>query len=149
MKFGKLHSDDEPQLDLIPLIDVILCLIIFFVVTTTFDSRAVLRLQLPKADGVAAPDMAKPLTLLVSQDGRYFFEDREVLKRDIDSLKQTIIEAAGSDRNRTVLLRADGRSQHQSVVTAYEALGQLGFTKVMIATAPPTSEKGAKSGVKK
>ncbi len=146
MKFGKVHSDDEPNLDLVPLIDVILCLIIFFVVTTTFDSRAVLRLQLPKADGVAAPDIAKPLTLLVSQDGRFFFEDREVLKRDLDTLKQTINDVAGTDRSRTVLLRADGRAQHQSVVTAYEALGQLGFTKVMIATAPPVPEADEKAG---
>lgn len=149
MKFGKVHSDDEPTLDLVPLIDVILCLIIFFVVTTTFDSRSVLRLQLPRADGIATPDMGKPLTLLVSQDGRYFFEDREVLKRDLESLKQTINDVAGADRTRTVLLRADGRSQHQSVVTAYEALGQLGFTKVTIATAPPTPEKDVKASAKK
>ena len=65
MKFGKVHSDDEPTLDLVPLIDVILCLIIFFVVTTTFDSRSVLRLQLPRADGIATPEMGKPLTLHV------------------------------------------------------------------------------------
>lgn len=146
MRFGKLHSDDEPTLDLVPLIDVILCLIIFFVVTTTFDSRSVLRLQLPKADGVAMPDLAKPLTLLVSRDGRYFFEDREVLRRDMDSLKQAISDVAGADRSRTVLLRADGHAEHQSVVTAYEALGQLGFTKVMIATTPPAKGDKANAG---
>jgi len=137
MRIRDRRADDEPEITLIPLIDVILCLIIFFVVTTTFDSRAVLRLQLPRADGEVTPTRVKPLTVLVNADGRYFVEDRESLRNDVDTLKQTISEVAGDDRSRPVLLRADARTMHQSVVTAYEALGQLGFHQVMIATAPP------------
>ena len=62
--------------------------------------------------------------------------DREVLRDDLDSLKATIAEVAGNDRERPVLLRADARTPHQAVVTAYDALGQLGFQRIMIATAP-------------
>ncbi len=136
MRIRDHRADDEPEINLVPLIDVILVLIIFFVVTTTFDSRAVLRLQLPRADGEPAPAAAAPLSVLVNADGRYFVGEREVLRTDVEALKRSIAEIAGTDRARPVLLRADARTPHQSVVTAYEALGQLGFRQIMIATAP-------------
>ena len=74
--------------------------------------------------------------MLVNADGRYFVDEHEVLRPDIDALKQTLQQVAGSDRSRPVLLRADARTPHQAVVTALDALGQLGFRKVNIATAP-------------
>jgi biopolymer transport protein ExbD len=138
MRIRDHRADDEPDINLIPLIDVILVLIIFFVVTTTFDARSMLKLELPRADGEAATAQADALSLLVNADGRYFVQDREVLRTDIDSLKQVLREVAGDDRERTVLLRADARTPHQAVVTALDALGQLGFVQVSIATAPET-----------
>ena len=143
MRIRDHRADDEPEINLVPMIDVILCLIIFFVVTTTFDNRAVLRLQLPRANGEPAPTQSQPLTVLVNADGRYFVGDREVLRTDTESLKRSIAEAAGEDRARPVLLRADARTPHQAVVTAYEAVGQLGFRQVMIATAP--EQRGGKA----
>ena len=74
--------------------------------------------------------------MLVNADGRYFVHDREVLRTDIDSLRSVLAEVAGDDRERPVLLRADARTPHQAVVTALDAVGQLGFTHVSIATAP-------------
>lgn len=144
MRIRDYRADDEPEINLVPLIDVILVLIIFFVVTTTFDSRAVLRLQLPRADGEPVASQVQPLSVLVNADGRYFVADREVLRTDVESLKRSIAEVAGEDRSRPVLLRADARTQHQAVVTAYEALGQLGFRQIMIATAPQTPGEAAK-----
>ncbi|MDO5609587.1 MAG: biopolymer transporter ExbD [Pseudomonadota bacterium] len=136
MRIRDHRADDEPEINLVPLIDVILVLIIFFVVTTTFDSRAVLRLQLPRADGEQAISQVQPLSVLVNADGRYFVAEREVLRTDVEALKRSIADVAGEDRERPVLLRADARTPHQAVVTAYEALGQLGFRQIMIATAP-------------
>lgn len=142
MRIRDHRSDDEPEINLVPLIDVILVLVIFFVVTATFDARSVLKVELPRATGEQSrPE--RPLAVLVNAEGRYFVEDREVLRDDVDSLKATLAEVAGTDRERTVLLRADGRTPHQAVVTAYDALGQLGFKRVMIATAPPAT--GAES----
>ncbi len=138
MRIRDHRADDEPEINLIPLIDVILVLIIFFVVTTTFDTRSVLRLQLPQATGEPPKTAPNTLSVLVNADGRYFVEDREALRTDVESLKRTIVDVAGNDRNRPVLLRADGRTPHQAVVTAYDALGQLGFRQIMIATAPET-----------
>ena len=136
MRIRDHRKDDEPEINLIPLIDVVLCLIIFFVITTTFDARSVLKLQLPRADGQPVEAQSKSLSVLVNADGRYFIGDREVLRTDVDSLKRTIAEVAGNDHDRNVLLRADARTPHQAVVTALDALGQLGFRRISIGTAP-------------
>ena len=142
MRIQDFRQDDTPEINLIPLIDVLLCLLIFFVVTTTFDARSVLKLELPRADGQPADPQSRPLSVLVNAQGRYFVGDREVLRTDVESLKQTLREVAGDDRERTVLVRADARTPWQAVVTVYEALGQLGFRKVANATAPQTAPAG-------
>lgn len=143
MRIGESEaaSGDEPSIELVPLIDVILVLIIFFVVTTTFDARSTLQLQLPTASERQAPPPVQPLNVLVNAEGRYFVGDREVLRDDPDSLKRVIAEVAGDDRDRTVLLRADARTPYQAVVTVQDVLGQLGFQRIAIATAaPPKAE---------
>lgn len=136
MRIGKGHNDEELELNLVPLIDVVLVLIIFFVITTTFDARSTLQLQLPSAEGEAAPATGKRLSVLINADGRYFVGEQEVLRTDIDALKQAIREASGGDSEQPVLLRADARVPYQAVVTAQDALGQLGFRKLIVATAP-------------
>jgi biopolymer transport protein ExbD len=78
----------------------------------------------------------------VNAEGRYFIDDREALRTDVDSLKRTIAEVAGDNRDRGVLLRADARTPHQAVVTALDALGQLGFRRIAIATAPTPAARG-------
>ena len=142
MRIRDYRKDDEPEINLIPLIDVVLCLVIFFVITATFDTRSVLKLELPRADGQPASEQPKALSVLVNAEGRYFIDDREALRTDVDSLKQTISEVAGDNRDRGVLLRADGRTPHQAVVTALDALGQLGFRHIAIATAPTPATPG-------
>ena len=136
MRIKDHREDDTPDINLIPLIDVLLCLLIFFVVTTTFDARSVLKLELPRADGQPAEAQSKALSVLVNAQGRYFVGDREVLRTDLESLKQSLRDVAGEDRDRPVLLRADARTPHQAVVIALDALGQLGFRRVAIATEP-------------
>jgi biopolymer transport protein ExbD len=142
MRIRDYRKDDEPEINLIPLIDVVLCLVIFFVITATFDTRSVLKLELPRADGQPAPAQTKALSVLVNAEGRYFIDDREALRTDVDSLKRTIAEVAGDNRDRGVLLRADARTPHQAVVTALDALGQLGFRRIAIATAPTPAARG-------
>lgn len=143
MRIRDFRADDEPEINLVPLIDVVLCLVIFFVVTTTFDARSVLKLQLPRADGTPAEAERQPLSLLVNADGRYFVGDREVLQTDVDSLKRAIAQIAGEDRERTVLIRADARTPWQAVITAYDALAQLGFQRIANATAPQAGDAPA------
>ncbi len=140
MRIRDDRAGDEPEINLIPLIDVILVLIIFFVITTTFDTRSTLQLQLPKAAADTATTEAAVLSVLINAEGRYFVGDREVLRTDLDALKQVLLEVGGEDRTRPVLLRADARTPHQAVVTALDALGQIGFRRISIATAPEQRE---------
>ena len=142
MRIRDHRADDIPEINLVPLIDVVLCLLIFFVVTTTFDARSVLKLELPRADGQPAAATEAPLSVLINAQGRYFVGDREVLRTDVESLKQVLREVGGSDRERTVLIRADARTPWQAVVTAYEALGQLGFKRIANATVPTSQATG-------
>lgn len=136
MRLTSRLDDSEPELNLIPLIDVIFVLIIFFVATTTFNQRSTLNLQLPTAQAVAKQAAGEPLNVLVDAQGRYFIGENEVLKSDVASLKEAIVAVAGQDRTMPVVLRADARTPHQSVITAMDALGQLGFVKLSIATTP-------------
>ena len=136
MKLSSRANDSEPEINLTSLIDVIFVLIIFFVATTTFNQRSALKLQLPTAQAVAKQDPGEPLNVLVDAEGRYFIGENEVLKSDVGSLKEAIVAVAGQDRNMPVVLRADARTPHQSVITAMDALGQLGFVKLSIATTP-------------
>ncbi len=136
MRISNDRGSDEPDINLVPLIDVILVLIIFFVITTTFDARSTLQLQLPSATAQPVSEQVKSLSVLINAEGRYFVGDQEVLRTDIDALKQALATAGGEDRSRPVMLRADARTPHQAVVTALDALGQLGFRRISIATAP-------------
>lgn len=146
MRIRDHRQDDNPDINLIPLIDVMLVLLIFFVITTTFDARSVLKLELPRADGQPAEAQANALSVLINAQGRYFVGDREVLRTDLQSLKDVLRDVAGDDRKRPVLLRADARTPHQSVVTALDAIGQLGFNRVAIATAPEAGNPAPASG---
>ena len=136
MRIRDDRAHEEPEINLVPLIDVILVLIIFFVITTTFDSRSATAIAASSAKGEPVAAQARTLSVLVNADGHYFVDEHEVLRTDVDALKQTIAQVAGADRQRPVLLRADARTPHQAVVTAYDALAQSGFRTIQIATAP-------------
>lgn len=136
MKLGSQRPVDEPDINLVSLIDVLFCLILFLVLTTSFNQRAALKVQLPRAQAGIVPDEGPPLIVIVDADGRYFIGNNEVGKQGVASLKQAITGAVGDVRDQPVILRADGRTPHQAVVTAMDALGQLGFSKLKIATAP-------------
>ena len=123
MRIRDDRAHDEPEINLVPLIDVILVLIIFFVITTTFDARSVLKLELPRADG-QVNTQSDSLSLLINAEGRYFVGDREALRTDVESLKRTIVEVAGDDRERTVLLRADARTPIAGSPTATTAAAE-------------------------
>jgi biopolymer transport protein ExbD len=146
MNFGSRRSMEDPELNLTPLIDVVFCLIIFFVVTTTFDDRSALNIQLPKAAPSEALPVGEPLQVQIDAEGRYFIAGNEVLRRDGAALREALQQIAGTDRERSVILRADARTPHQAVVTAMDALGAVGFTKLSIATLPEASEASGDEG---
>jgi biopolymer transport protein ExbD len=138
VKLGTGRDVDEPEIYLISLIDVLFCLILFLVLTTSFNHRNAMKLQLPQAEAGTVQDEGTPLIIVVDAQGNYFVGNSEVLRPDAASLREALLRAAGDDRSQPVILRADARTPHQAVVTAMDALGRLGFSRLSIATTPET-----------
>ena len=136
MKLSRDTREDDPEINLVSLIDVIFCIIIFLVVTTTFDVRTSLRLQLPTADGQTLEAGDQPLTVVVDAEGRLYLGTRELRLDDRAALVATLEGADPDPASRRVVLRADGRAPHQAVVSAMDALGKAGYTRLSIATTP-------------
>jgi biopolymer transport protein ExbD len=118
----------------ISLIDVMLTLLMFFVMTTTFVQHSAMKVTLPQASETLEQAVKDPLVVMIGADSRFYVDNNEVLNPNVDTLKQAIAQVAGDDHDRQVILRADGMTPHQAVVTAMDALGQLGFTHLSIAT---------------
>ena len=141
MKIASAARGDDFEIGVIALIDVMLTLLMFFVVTATFEQKALMKVALPQASAQATNARDEALTVLIDKDGHFFVGPNEVLNPSVDTLKAAIERAAGDDRERQVTLRADGRTPHQSVITAMDALGQLGFARLTIATTPAPAGK--------
>jgi biopolymer transport protein ExbD len=136
MRIGNDRRGDDFEINVIPLIDVLLTLLMFFVLTSTFIQHSRLQVTLPQASTQDRDLNAPALTIMIDRDGRFFVGSDEVMGEGIEALKQTIARNAGDDRERPVTIRADAMTPNQNVVTAMDALGQLGFTRLSIATTP-------------
>lgn len=127
-------KEEGVEVNLTPLIDVVFLLLIFFMVSSTFDRHAKLKVQLPQADAQAQQKVDDPIVLSIDSKGKYYINDRQVVNEQLDTLKRALEKTVGDRTNVTLLLRADGRTEHQSVVRAMDAAAQLGLTKLSIAT---------------
>lgn len=126
---------EEPEVNLTSMIDVVFLLLIFFMVSTSFIREASLSLQLPTATSDPAPEQGVPVEVVVGADGRYFFGNEELVNTTLPALRAALLNAAGSDTDRTIVIRADARAPHQAVVTVMDAAGRAGFSRVSIITA--------------
>ena len=127
-------KDEGVEVNLTPLIDVVFLLLIFFMVSSTFDRHAKLKVQLPQADAQAQQKVDNPIVLSIDSKGKYYIDDRQIVNEQLDTLKRALEKVVGERTDVTLLLRADGRAAHQSVVRAMDAAAQLGLTKLSIAT---------------
>jgi biopolymer transport protein ExbD len=127
-------KDEGVEVNLTPLIDVVFLLLIFFMVSSTFDRHAKLKVQLPQADAQALQQVDDPIVLSIDSKGKYYIDDLQVVNEQLETLKLALKKTVGERINVTLLLRADGRTEHQSVVRAMDAAAQLGLTKLSIAT---------------
>ncbi|TAM57874.1 MAG: biopolymer transporter ExbD [Rhodanobacter sp.] len=142
MRISNDRRGDDFEINVIPLIDVLLTLLMFFVLTSTFVQHSRLQVTLPKASTQDRDMNAPALTIMIDRDGRFYVGSDEVLGEGIEPLKRTIARNAGDDRDRQVTIRADAMTPNQDVVTAMDALGQLGFTRLSIATTPSKPDAG-------
>jgi biopolymer transport protein ExbD len=131
------HKEESVEVNLTPLIDVVFLLLIFFMVSTTFDRHAKLKVSLPESSMKATLQQNNPLVLSIDAKGNYFINDRQVVNKSLDTLKQAIQKTIGDDKaikDVALVLRADANTPHQFVVRAMDAASQLGLTKLSIAT---------------
>ncbi len=104
-------------------------------VSTTFEHQAVLKVDLPEAKNVSAPeDQPNSFELVIDPNGQFYLNDRQLIDGKPATLRAAFIEAAGDDRNTPVILRADAQTPHHFVVTAMDVTAQLGFSRLSIAT---------------
>lgn len=134
MNFRPDRKDERVDINLTPLIDVVFLLLIFFMVSTTFDRHARLKVQLPEASTKSQQMQDDPLVLTIDAKGNYYINDRQVVNNALDTLKQALIKTVGDKRDQPLVLRADGQSPHQAVVRAMDAASQVGLTRLSIAT---------------
>lgn len=134
MNFRRGRRHEELEINLVPLIDVLLVIIIFLVVSATFSRINELQINLPTADA-SAPEQ-KPLMINVGVDasGRYTVNDVELADRSVEAMVAALRKAAGDGKEPTIVINADAASTHQSVVNVMEAARQAGYTHITFAT---------------
>ena len=133
MNLRPRHRED-PEINLISLIDVLLVLLIFFMVSTTFSQEGRVKVQLPQSSDLPIPrGTREPLVITVTAEGTYRVNERTLINASPDTLRAALLKESPNDRG-PITIRADARSTHQSVVTAMDVAGRLGFSQLNIAT---------------
>lgn len=139
------RSSEEPDLNMTSLIDVVLLLLIFFMVSTTFVDEGRIRLQLPRASNEPASEQRQtPIEVAVTASGEYRVNGQALINTSPATLSAAVARLAGESRETPVTIRADARATHQSVVTAMDVLGRLGFRSISIATVNERSAEAAR-----
>lgn len=133
MKFKRAHRE-ELELNLTPLIDVVFLLLIFFMVSTTFQKESEISLQLPRASDNPNATDADKVEVVINALGQFYVNDQELLTNDVASLQTALEQVSGGNREMPLSIRADAQTPHQSVVIAMDAAAKLGMLRMSIAT---------------
>ncbi len=136
MKFRK-ERKEPVGVNLTPLIDIVFLLLIFFMVSTSFTRETQLQIDLPEADGQAVESDGEVMTLLVNRGGAYAINGRALAASDKETLQKGLQLEAEGDFQQSLLIVADANATHQSVVTAMDVAGRLGFVNLRISTQEP------------
>lgn len=128
------RTRDEPEINLIPFIDVLLVVLIFLMLTTTYSKFTELQLKLPVADADAQRDYPKEVIVAVGADGRYSVNRTPVSGRSVEAVAQALGEAAKAGKDSTIIISADANAAHQAVITVMEAARRSGLSQITFAT---------------
>ena len=134
MNFQRGKRHEALEMNLVPLIDVLLVIIIFLVVSATFSRVSELQINLPTAEANAPQEKPLVITVGVDANGRYVVNNAEVADRTVEGIGQALRKAAGAGKEPTVVINADANTTHQSVINVMEASRQAGYTHITFAT---------------
>ncbi len=132
---------EGPDVNLTPLIDVVFLLLIFFMVSTTFDREAELKIQLPEAAGDERERPDEPVEITIDAQGRYYVNRQEVVNTRLETLKTAIEKAQAGRKDPPLIISADARTPHQAVIRAMDATRQLGIVHITFAAKRPEEEQ--------
>jgi biopolymer transport protein ExbD len=136
MNFRK-RTRDEPEINLIPFIDVLLVVVIFLMLSTTYSKFTELQVNLPVANTEAARDYPKEIIVAVSSDGRYSINKNVIQSRSLDALATALLAANPPSKNSkdmVLIISADATASHQSVILVMEAARRAGLSQITFAT---------------
>jgi biopolymer transport protein ExbD len=136
MKFHSSNIEEDTNINLTPLIDVVFLLLIFFMVSTTFDTTSQLKINLPEASQEQTSVPPQKLNLLIDAKGNFFINSRELTNNRSATLKAAL-ERVMAGNKLPIVIQSDADSPVQSLVTAMDVVGQLGLSQVSIATTRP------------
>ena len=124
----------SPDINLTPLIDVVFLLLIFFMVSTTFQKETRIKIELPEATTEAsAEEVPKVLDVSVDKAGTFYVNEKEVVNTELATLKRAIEKAARGEKDLPVVISADARTPHQAVIKVLDAASSLGFVRMTFA----------------
>ena len=132
MRFSKRHSE-EPEINLIPFIDVLLVVLIFLMLSTTYSKFTELQISLPTADAEKLQERPTEIIVVVSGDGRYAINHQPVEGRSVELLTQALSTAANGHADAMVIVSADAAAAHQSVINVMDAARRAGLSKLTFA----------------
>lgn len=128
------HARPEPEINLIPFIDVLLVVLIFLMLSTTYSKFTGLQVTLPAADAEQLRDYPEEVIVAVSSDGRYMVNKTMVDGRGIEPLGAALTQAARAGKDSVIIISADATATHQAVITVMEAARRQGLTQITFAT---------------
>ena len=134
MNFQRGRNREEPEINLIPMIDVLLVILIFMMVTTSYAKYSELQINLPEAGGEVANTQVKPITVGVDASEHYAINNQGVSYSGVDTLATSLKEAAGDQTDPTIIINADAKAPHQSVINVMEAARRAGFGRITFTT---------------
>ena len=134
MNFQRGRRHEELEMNLVPLIDVLLVIIIFLVVSATFSRTSELQINLPTAEANSPQDKPLVVTVEVDATGRYMVNGKAVEAADVASIASALTQAAGNGKEPTIVINADAKTTHQSVINVMEAARQANYTHITFAT---------------
>ena len=134
MNFQRGRRHEELEMNLVPLIDVLLVIIIFLVVSATFSRTSELQINLPTAEANSPQDKPLVVTVEVDATGRYMVNGKAVETGDVANIASALTQAAGNGKEPTIVINADAKTTHQSVINVMEAARQANYTHITFAT---------------
>lgn len=137
MNFQRGRGHDEPEINLIPLIDVLLVIIIFLMLTTTYARFSGLEINLPTADASQQNEEPNEVNVAVTATGQVLVNKAPLGANDVRSIGEALQRAAGDKKDPVVVINADAKATHQSVVDIMQAAQSVGFPRISFATQSP------------